>query len=101
MDLKDLPPMRDAELSADEVNALFGDIGAMGSEILLMQRKSTARRATAAKLDSQTELEVAKMALLSGKIQRVQIRYRWNKSLWIDTLSMVNRNFRLVRIKRA
>lgn len=78
--------MREATLTADEVTALFDDIGQLGSEIMLMQRTAGAQRADAAKVDAQTQLDAAKTSLLSGSISRLQIRYRWQDQQWIDTL---------------
>ena len=102
MDLSELPPMREAALSAEEVKALVSDIGTLCTDIMLMQRSSSSQqRATAAKLDSHAQLEAAKTSLLSGQIKRVQIRYRWNGFLWIDTLAHLSDSWQLVRIKHA
>ena len=103
MDLSQLPPMREALLSQQQVDELFNDIEHLATDVLLMQRRTTAARdrATAAKADTATSLQVARASLCSGSIPRVQIRYRWQDSLWIDTLEVKPDGFRLVRIAHA
>lgn len=96
MDLSELPPMREAMLTVDQVSLLFGDIDRFAQEVQLFQRARQARaRAT---FSSQNDLALAKQALLSGKVSRVQIRYRWQDSHWIDTLERREEGTRLVRI---
>lgn len=101
MDMNELPPMREAELSAQEVESLFGDIAALGSDILLMQRSTGPQRAPAANVNSHTQLEAAKTLLLSGKTKRIQIRYKWRDSLWIDTLNNAGDFYKLIRIEHS
>lgn len=101
MDLAELPPMREAMLSTNQVQQLFADIESLASDILLMQRASPAQRATAARATSREQLAVAQAALLSGAIPRVQLRYRWQDANWIDTLEQREGRFRLVRIMHA
>ena len=98
MNLADLPPMREATLDANQVQALFSDIAQLGSEIMLMQRSDNARRASASQPNCTEKVELAKTALLSGTVNRVQIRYRWKDSLWIDTLSCQPDGYHIVRI---
>jgi len=98
MDLSQLPPLREALLSADQVRQLFGDIETCACNVLLMQRSPTAQRATAARATTNQQLQTARDSLLSGGIHRVQIRYRWQESDWIDTLESRAEGFRLVRI---
>ena len=95
MDLSELPPMREALLSCDQIGVLFGDIASQASDIQLMQRR--ARSATPAK-DGRDQLELAHNAILDGSVGKIQIRYRWQDSLWIDTLERKDDVFRLVRI---
>ena len=97
MNLADLPPMREAVLSDDQVLALFRDITMLASDILLIQRSTSARPDAAQRAES-SQLEAARDALLSGNVQRVQVRYRWQESLWIDTLATQPNGFHLVRI---
>ncbi len=97
MDMAELPPMREATLSTSEVQQLFDDINALASDILLMQRSPRANRATAGTATTE-QLNAARDALLSNTISRVQIRYHWQDTHWIDTLENQGKQFRLVRI---
>ena len=101
LDLSELPPMREAILSADQVHSLFTDIEKLATDVLLMQRSSNAPRASVSRADTKSQLEFAKTTLLTGKVQKLQIRYRWQDSLWIDTLATQPQGFRLVRIAHA
>jgi hypothetical protein len=98
MDLSDLPPMREAILAADQVNELFDDIEKLTTDVLLMQRTHGSPRANASRADTSSQLGFAKSSLLSGQLQRLQVRYRWKDSLWIDTLTAQGDGYRLVRI---
>ena len=98
MDLSELPPMREALLSAEQVEQLFSDIDQLGADILLMQRSSRAGRANVSSADTTRNLQIAKTSLLSGTISRIQIRYRWQDTLWIDTLESKPEGYRIIRI---
>ena len=76
MNLADLPPMREAVLSEEQVRQLFADIEAFASEILLMQRLASTARATASATSATEQLRTTQQSLLAGAIARVQIRYR-------------------------
>lgn len=103
MDMSELPPMREAILSKEQVDELFADIEGLGTDVLLMQRRTAAARdrATASPANTANNLQIARTSLLSGKIPRVQIRYRWQDSLWIDTLEAKPEGFRIIRIAHA
>jgi len=103
MDLSELPPMREAILSKEQVRQLFSDIESLASNILLMRRsarsqRATASRATASKATTAEQLRTAQNSLLSGNVPRVQIRYHWQEANWIDTLEARDVGVRLVRI---
>ncbi len=98
MDLAELPPMREATLSNEQVSALIADIGQLGTDILLMQRATGSQRADASRADSKVKLEQAEGLLLAGAIPRLQIRYRWKGQQWIDTLQRDADGFHIVRI---
>jgi hypothetical protein len=98
MELSQLPPMREALLSASQIEALFADITNLATNVLLMQRMDGAQRASATAVSASDQLMAAQQALLAGKIQRVQVRYSWDNSAWIDTLERKTNEFRLVRI---
>jgi hypothetical protein len=98
MNLADLPPMREAFLCDEQVRQLFADIEAFASEVLLMQRLAGSTHATASSTSSTEQLGTAQQSLIAGAIARVQIRYRWDDSQWIDTLERRDSGIRLVRI---
>lgn len=101
MDLSKLPPMREALLSAEQVSELFADIEQLGTETLLMQRSSREVRANVTSADTAKNLQLAEAALLTGVIARIQIRYRWQDTLWIDTLESKPDGYRIVRIAHS
>jgi len=98
LDLSELPPMREAMLSSDQVAQLFADIEALGTDIVLMQRSTRTARATGSAANSSENVRTARTSLLSGSITRLQIRYRWQDKSWIDTLETTADGYRLIRI---
>lgn len=91
--------MREAFLSADEIDALFADIASLTTDIQLMQRRQVKGIADVG-VDKE-KLELARMALLDGSVAKIQVRYRWQDALWIDTLERNEKGFRLLRIVHA
>ncbi len=98
MELSKLPPMREAVLGLSQIEALFSDIANLATDILLMQRTDGVQRATAASVSTNDQLVAARNALVAGQIHRLQIRYSWEETAWIDTLERKATEFRLVRI---
>ncbi len=98
IDLTELPPLREALLSEDDVRQLFSDIAGLATDIMLMQRSSRSPRATASITTSTEQLSTAQESLLSGVVPRVQIRYHWEAVNWIDTLERRDDGIRLIRI---
>lgn len=98
MNLSELPPMREALLSEEQVRQLFSDIEALASDILLMQRSARSQLATTSKATTAEQLRTAQETLLSGTVPRVQIRYHWQAANWIDTLERRDNGVRLIRI---
>jgi hypothetical protein len=98
MDLAELPPMREALLSEEQVRQLFSDIESLGSDVLLMQRSARSQRAAASTVTTEKQLRLAQATLLSGDVPRVQIRYHWQEANWIDTLERRDDGVRLIRI---
>ena len=90
--------MREAILSEEQVRQLFTDIETLASDILLMQRVVGSARATASSASTTDQLFTAQQSLFSGAIPRVQIRYHWQASHWIDTMERRDAGIRLVRI---
>jgi hypothetical protein len=101
MDLSELPPMREALLNEAEVQDLFSDIAAFGSDVLLMQRSARSPRAAASKATTAEQLRAVQDSFLSGAVPRLQIRYHWQQQNWIDTLERREDGFRLIRIAHA
>ena len=98
MDLAKLPPMREAQLSLDEVLALLVDIETHGTEVQLLQRERTSATKRES-MSSTMAIELARQGITSGSIARLQIRYSWQGSHWIDTVESRSPCFRLVRIE--
>lgn len=98
MDLAELPPMREALLTEEQVRQLFADIETLATDVLLMQRLAGSARALSAVASTAEQLRTACQSLLSGTIPRVQIRYHWQAVHWIDTLECHDAGIRLVRI---
>jgi hypothetical protein len=98
LDLSALPPICEAMLDAVKVSELANDISELGQEVTLMQRSAAEGQAVASKATTQSKLSLAFDSLLTGRIQRLQIRYHWNGANWIDTLERRNEQFRLVRV---
>ncbi len=98
MDLSELPPMCEALLTGDQVQHLISDIQALASNVLLMQRSPRSKTASASRATTTEQLSAARDALLEGSAPRIQIRYQWQDTHWIDTLENRGGEYRLVRI---
>ena len=94
MDLTELPPLREAWLSEDQVRELFADLERFASDVRLVAKTQTGH-------DQSLVLKTACAQLLWGQVARLQIRYCWDASQWIDTLERRTETFRLVRIRHA
>ncbi len=94
VNLASLPPMHEATLNKEDVSSLFADIGKHALHITLI-----ARRTSGDKNDQSGQLAAACEQLLHGSVSRVQIRYEWENTKWIDTLERKPDGFRLVRIQ--
>lgn len=101
MDLSQLPPMREALLEASQLDELASDIQTYGQQIQLLHRGLADSKPNQTPMPSSEQISWAISCLQSGQIQRLQIRYRWNSALWIDTLENRSGSFRLVRIQHA
>lgn len=96
MDLRDLPPLREAMLGVGDVKSLLKDIQTHGADVQLMQKRAAPN--ARANVDASSSLNAAGELFLSGTVKRLQIRYRWQNALWIDTLAQQPDGIRLVRV---
>jgi hypothetical protein len=96
VDLSSLPPMHEATLDAQEVAALFEDLGEHATAVQLIARSAAGKAP-----DHSSQLDSACQRLLSGNVQKLQIRYQWQNAHWIDTLQQQPDGFRLVRIRHT
>ncbi len=96
VDLSSLPPMHEATLNAQEVAALLDDLEQFATAVQLI-----ARRDGGDAPDHSAQLGSAGKQLLSGNVQKLQIRYQWQNAHWIDTLQKQPGGFRLVRIRHT
>ena len=96
LELTELPPMHEAILDEQQVTELFHDIERFASAVQLIAR-SAADHAP----DHSARLSTACKRLLSGSVQKLQVRYQWQDAHWIDTLQRQAVGFRLVRIRHA
>ena len=86
----ELPPIREAFLTPRSLDALFAD---------LAQYTRNVRLTMSAKSTTPVALATAHEQLASGQITKLQIRYEWEQTSWIDTLERRGSGFRLVRIQ--
>lgn len=100
IDLSELPPLVEAQLTREELGQLFDDIACEGTEIRLTVRLSEESRTASSVASGASMLKRAAGELLAGTVQRLQIRYCWQDALWIDTLERNESMFRLVRIRQ-
>ena len=92
--LDEFPDVYEALLDADTEDALFRDLASVagGTEVSV---KLAATRRT----DSQQvfTLNEARNALRAGEVRAVQVRYRHDGKLWIDTLLRIDGHTKLIR----
>ncbi len=95
MDLSELPPMREAQLNADQLQLLCTDLSAHATDINLRGIQTTSQTRN----DKSILLKHACEQLNTGAVQRLQIRYNWSGYHWIDTLEAADSGYRLIRIR--
>ncbi|QDS98798.1 hypothetical protein [Adhaeretor mobilis] len=96
VDLSALPPMHEALLNAGEVTSLFSDLAQHATAVQLITR-----RGAGVTPDQSEKLAAARDQLLDGTVRKLQVRYQWDSSRWIDTLERRPDGFRLVRIQHV
>lgn len=91
----DFPDVFESTMDAETLSALFSDL-ARHAEVLEVRLKGGARdRGTQGPHD----LRLAEQRLESGDVRGVQIRYRHDGHLWMDTLMATDAGTRLVRVR--
>lgn len=89
-----LPALQQTVLDAPTLEALFRDL-AQCTQILAVIPKGGPQAYAA---DRGIDLEAARTGLASGQFRGVQVRYRYEKQDWCDTLLATPGGVRLVRI---
>ena len=89
-----LPDVQQAVLDADTLDALFRDL-AQCTQILAVVPKTAAAGMVA---ERSLSLDDARAGLTSGAFRGVQVRYRYDRQEWCDTLMVTPAGVRLVRI---
>ncbi|MCR9115381.1 MAG: hypothetical protein NXI22_00360 [bacterium] len=92
-DLSSLPPMREALLNITELQALFADLKQHAEHVQFVLRGESLSEA-----DKQRRFDAVIDRLEAGGVSRIQIRYRWRRAHWIDTIDRQEAGFRLIRI---
>jgi len=93
LDMSELPPVHQAELSKEELAALFADVGQCATNIEIIGQRNAPGQ-----LDINALLQSLLEKLLRGEVEKTQIRYAWRSIRWIDTIQRDANRFRLVRI---
>lgn len=90
-----LPEMSDAVLSDDEVAALMRDLRTLTTIDEIIVKAGPGRADDAPQLT----LDDAAQMLFERTVRGVQVRYRYDDALWMDTLMPVAEGIRLVRVR--
>jgi hypothetical protein len=90
-----LADLQDAVLDRETVGQLFLDLSALAEILEIRVKRAPTRLVT----DEAATLEDARAALESGEAMAVQIRYRHDRVVWLDTLMRLGKNTRLVRTR--
>ncbi|MEM7168033.1 MAG: hypothetical protein AAF581_21450 [Planctomycetota bacterium] len=91
----DLPEIRQATISQDDVDDLFRDV-----ELLCTLRSVRVRGATDDR-DAESSLQAARDSLRNAADAAVQLRYHFDSREWIDTLTSDGPTIQLTRIADA
>jgi len=83
-------------LNDEALAALFRDLENSASDVQL--NRGGPSQNPLGKQPTADQLRAAHQALREGSLNRLQIRYRWEGALWIDTLQRVDREYRLIRV---
>lgn len=89
-----LPALQQTVLDAPTLDALFRDLAQCTQILGVIPKGAPQAYAT----DRGISLEAAREGLASGAFRGVQVRYRYEKQEWCDTLLATPSGVRLVRI---
>ena len=90
-----LAPVQEAVLDESTLRQLFFDLSQLAQIVEIRVKANERAYAT----DSVPTLEAARHAVTTREALAVQLRYRYGKTEWIDTLLRVAGGFRLVRVQ--
>src|SRR5690606_7555629 len=76
-----LPPLYESVLDDATLDALFGDVGALGEVLVTVKGAPTEHAA-----EAPVTLADARDALVAGRVRGVQLRYVHEGQVWCDTL---------------
>lgn len=94
-DTPPLPEMRDAVLSAEDLQALAADLAALTHITGILEKGVATSHAESSPPSLQTAIE----RLTTGHVRAIQIRYQYDSHEWTDTLMALPQGFRLVRCR--
>ncbi|MFO0739660.1 MAG: hypothetical protein U0270_27425 [Labilithrix sp.] len=91
-----LAPLQIADLDGDKLAELFTDVDALGERVEVVLKRGPAR----VESHDNTSLASAMQLLTQGRVQGVQLRYRYRGVEWWDTVMRTSDGYRLVRMQQ-
>ncbi|MFN8610858.1 MAG: hypothetical protein U0931_25170 [Vulcanimicrobiota bacterium] len=95
MDPKDLPQLTQGDLDDQALRNLVEDLSTLAEILEVRVKGSSEERAE----NSTLQLKQAVAAMKLGRVQGVQVRYRWEGAEWFDTLMRTGATVRVIRMK--
>jgi len=92
--VEDFPEVYEAQLDRDTEDALFRDLANVAGGTEVSVKLAATRRTESQHVFS---LHEARDALRAGTLRAVQVRYRHDGQLWIDTFLNVDGRIKLIR----
>jgi hypothetical protein len=94
----EFPPLRSGVLNREDIQTMLEEIleNAQVCDVFIRRRAQEMIDD-----DCMSKLDQALRALREEVPPAVQIRYRWNEAVWIDTITPCPEGFRVVRIQHA
>lgn len=97
--IPELPATEQAELNSSQLDDLFRDLSAC-TEVKHITIKSAEVDANADVIEN-PDLVHARWLMDQASTRAVQVRYAYEGSLWVDTLTKRDGSFHLIRIQHA